>query len=187
MKMFIPELGTRIVLLEDFTFDDKYSDEDITLEKGVKISVKRIQIKKGRSYDNHIEFTVLKCKENKFSKHCGEVYQIKLYELTDMEFELETCNDDTKEALIKTLDDIQNHTNGVNYEYRKVESVLLDSKNLLAFSPQQPPMTFFKKAIERMKKREKEFKDVMSYDKLYAIVNKHFRKNKIAELLKEDS
>lgn len=183
--MFIPEIGTKIVLLENLTFIPRNRQQTITIEKGLKLSVKKIEIKKGGSLTNNLSFSVLKCKENKLSPHHGNEYSIRLFDLNEMEFELEQCNDDTKIALIKTLEDVQNKL-GLSYGYRKIESVLLDSKNIISFSPQHTPMVFFKKAIERMENRENEYKEVMSYDKLYTIVNKHFRKNKIAELLKED-
>lgn len=184
MKMFIPEIGTRIVLTEDFYFTEE-SDKDGILEKDLKLSIRRIDVKKGRSYTNHVEVTVLKCKENKESLYYGCNICIPIYDFNEMIFELESCNDDTKESLIKTLEDIQNYTNGINVEYRKIESVLLDSKNIISFSPQKPPIVFFRTIITRMEKRKKEYEAIISYEKLYGIVNKHFRKNKIAELLKD--
>lgn len=182
--MFIPEIGTRLILTEDFYFTH-YSDDDAVLEKGLKLSIKRIEVKGGKSHTNHVEFRILKCKENKNSRFCGDTVRIGLYELNEMEFDLEECNTDTKEALIKTMEDIQVYTKGLNADYRKLESVLLDTKNLISFSPQQPPISFFRSIVKRMDKRKLEYIKIIPYEKLYGIVNKYFRKSKIAELLKE--
>ncbi len=185
MKMFIPEIGTRIVLIEDFYFTH-YSNNDAVLEKGLKLSIKKMVIKKGRSHTNHVEVSVLKCKENKNSQFCSSSVEISIYEFNEMVFDLEDCNSDTKDALIKTLEDIQEYTKGLNTYYKILESILLDSKNIISFSPQQSPIVFFRTIVNRIKKREKEYKDFISYEKLYGIVNKYFRKSKIAELLKND-
>lgn len=185
--MFIPEIGTNIVLTEKFVFtnNNRWSSEDEILEIGTKLSVKKIVIKSGRSYSNQVQFRVLKCKANKDCKLYNQVIYVGIYDLNEMEFEIVDCNEETKKALLQTMEDIQNFTKGLNSNYRKIESVLLNGKNLISFSPQKPPLSFFRDAVNRLEKRRREYENIMSYDKIYAIVNKNFRKNKIAELLKE--
>ena len=181
MKMFIPEIGSRIVLIEDFEFSicEKY---DI-IEAGVILSIKKISIKMGQSHNNHIEFNVLKCKENKKSKFYGDKIRVSIMDVNDMNFDLIDCNEETKNSMINVLSDIRTKTGGVNDGYRKIESVLLDGKNILAFYPTKSPIVFFKEILLKIKNVERYYSKIMTYDELYAIINKNFRKTKIAIML----
>ena len=89
MKMFIPEIGTRIILTENFTF--YVSDVEKNIDAGVRLSVKKISIKIGRSHENNIIFNVLKCKENKNSPYQGSTIKVNIVDINEMIFEMDKC------------------------------------------------------------------------------------------------
>jgi len=180
MKMFIPEIGTRILLIEDFTFVS--NAHSVMLNKGVKLSVKKISIKLGQYYNNCVYFSVLRCKENKDCIYIGEILEINIYELNEMEFEIEGCNDVTKKLALDTLCEIKDSFKYIE-DYRKIESVILGGKNLISFSPQQTPTIYYKSVLSRIDKATYEINKYYDSEKLKTILNKYIRKNKINNLL----
>ncbi len=179
MKMFIPEIGTKIILSEDFYFT--FNGEDAILKSGMRLVVRKIVIKQGQSHTNHIKFNVPKYKCNS-GDFLGSIISIILYELNDMDFEFEDYNDDTKKLVYDILQDVQNITNGLTNDYKKIESILLNGKNLISFFPHQVPLVLLKSLSNRLEKRRKEVKKI-DYKKILDILNKYIRKTKIEEIL----
>lgn len=183
-QMFIPEIGTKIVLEEDFYFT--YNNEETVLTKGMRLHISRIVIKNGKSHTNHVVVAIpANLKINKSNIHCGKRLKISIYEFNEMFFEQLEFNEETKNAMIKTLEDVKILTNGSNTEYYKnVERIILNGKNLVNFSSNENPMVFFRKAVKRLDNDidilNRRHKD--SYKSVYNILNKHFRQNKISSL-----
>ena len=133
MNMFIPEIGTSLKLEEDwsvisynidynsvrselidggFIEEVKHVDTNhtkyytFTLPKGTRLTVKKIELKRGKSNTNGITFYVPKTKQ--VLKKIGSLqFKVLLPDLEDMNFELEECNQITLDYVMKFLNDVR--------------------------------------------------------------------------------
>ena len=173
MKMFIPEIGSRITLSEDWLVMTNYMDYDsenllrdnglltetkradgmsiyytFTIPKGMTLSIKKVNLKRGKSNSNGVQFYVPKPKQID-SRYATLTFTVLLPDLLDLEFELEDKNEDTFKFAMDFLTVMRTEQGGSSNTYREIEKVLLNHKTMLSFSPQQKIVTFAKSVSNR--------------------------------------
>jgi hypothetical protein len=208
MKMFIPEIGSRLTLSEDWLVISNEIDwstvrmlnneglltetkrEDgarlyytFTLPKGTTISIKQVKLKRGKSNLNGVEFYVPKPKQP--DKRFGTAkFKVLLPDLVDLEFELEEKNEDTFEFAMDFLKVMREEYGGSSSTYREIEKILLNHKTMLSFSPQQTITTYSKSVSNRFEKYDYSgyyYKGEMK--EIHRKFNSYNRKYKISKVL----
>lgn len=204
MNINILELGTKIILTEDFKFSylkihtsyawnsDIYNywesfriGDEVILPKDTVLILKKYEIKRGRSHSNHCVFSVHKTK-NTEQKFISATINIWIQELPEMIFEKISPNIETKNFLFSVLDHpsiIETYGNFNNTKYKSVESIVLNSKNKMNFSTSQDLAVYYRSLEKRINTiLEYKYSDI-DYKPLLAIVEGEYRKLKIRNLL----
>ena len=209
MKMFIPEIGSRITLSEDWmviTNSLDYSSKILlqenglltetkrddgyvlyyhfTIPKDMTLSIKKVNLKRGRSTSNGIEFYIPKPKQP--DKRFGTVtFKVLLPDLDDLEFELAEKDEDTFNFAMDFLSVMREEHGGHTNTYREIEKILLNNKTMLSFSPQQKIATFAKSVSNRFEKYNydgyhysKEMKDI---HKKFNTYNRRYKISKVLD------
>lgn len=209
MKMFIPEIGSRITLSDDWmviTNNLDYSSklllqendlltetkrEDgytlyhhFTIPKGMTLSIKKVILKRGMSNTNGIEFYIPKPKQPD-SRFGSISFKVLLPDLEDLEFELAEKNEDTFKFAMDFLTVMREEHGGHTKTYREIEKILLNNKTMLSFSPQQKIDTFSKSVSNRFEKYNYEGyhynKEMKVIHKKFNTYNRRYKINKVLE------
>jgi len=207
MKLFIPEIGTKLKLTEDWNFVlyEEYRNEKMFKAIGktftsnyrsstpptnhiVKIpadtilNIDRVYIRKGVSDFSSITFTISK-KENKKHKFAGTRFWVKLSDVNEIHYELVSCNEKTM-ALIHEIDE-KTKMCMESIDQSKFMKLILDGNTVNNVRPQELPSHFINKVISAIKEFNVSKKVVRNYElehELFSFIRAH----KIASFLYED-
>lgn len=182
--MLIPELGTHIILLEDFTFTN--DNNEVIFNKGMVLSIMKFDIKNGRSNKNNVVIRVLKLVANKNSIFYNQRVKIPLCEFNEMEFEFKDYNKDTKEHMGIILDSVKEFYPYESDQYREVEKALLNGKNMGNFQPHQMIGVFLKSCYERLERDKSYLNRRFDYPMISGMIMTYLRKMRIGKLLNID-
>lgn len=190
MKLFMPEIGSKLRLTEDwkfilyseyrnkklltavgkpFSYHSNNQNYIVTIPEGTVLTIDRVYIHKGVSAYSSVTFNIPK-KENPRHKFAGTRFWAKLSDVNNIEFELLSCNEKTME-LIREIDD---KTKVVldSLEQSGFMNMLLDGKTVNNVRPQEIPSHFINKLVETL-------------DKFIAIKGNHGNKEKTNEELRK--
>ena len=154
MKLFIPEIGTKIKLTADWKFvlyneyrnrglrniilkpfNNTYSGQNIivTIPEDTTLTVDRVYIRKGVSDYSSITFNISK-QANPKHIYAGTRFWAKLSDVNSIEFELLSCNEKTMQLII----DIDEKTKKIldSLEQSAFMNMLLDGKTVNNVRPQ---------------------------------------------------
>jgi hypothetical protein len=209
MKMFIPEIGSRITLSEDWmvvtnTLD--YSSRillaendlvtetkredgyvlyyNFTIPKGTTLSIKQVKLKRGKSMSNGVEFYIPKPKQP--DKRFGTVqFKVLLPDLDDLEFELAEKNEETFNFAMDFLSVLREENGGHTNTYREIEKIILNNKTMLSFSPQQKISSFAKSVSNRFEKYDytgyQYNKEMKDIHKKFNTYNRRYKISKVLD------
>lgn len=208
MKLFIPEIGTKIKLTADWKFvlyneyrnrglrdiilkpyNNAFSGQNIivTIPEDTILTVDRVYIRKGVSDYSSITFNISK-KENPKHIYGGTRFWAKLSDVNNIEFELLSCNEKTMQLII----DIDEKTKKIldSLEQSAFMNMLLDGKTVNNVRPQELPSHFINKLIYTIDKfieiKGKDGKHKNSNQELKQALIQYIRAHKIASFLDED-
>ncbi len=172
MNLFVPDVGAKIVLSEnwDLILYDEYRNESlfknlgftrggyqsqknhqITIPKDTILTVKRVYIRQGLSQYSSLTFAIAK-KDSPDKRFCGVRFWASLNDVNQIKFDLKECNEDLLKAVDNCLYDIK-EKHSQPHTYKEIESLIIESGNVNTFRPIEDGYTYFRKAVNRVKER----------------------------------
>lgn len=207
MQIFIPEIGSKLKLINDFKFtlynDINRKDENtnfikklglsieknniIILPKDTILTIKKYNIKVGYSHHSRIYVRINKnCSNNILLESSN--FWIALNEINKLEFEFLESNSELVENLYLILNELRNNMCLENF--RLLESFILERKNIATFVSNDNTFDYLNKKINKME-------DILNLKKKYwfstdlykenfkfalSVLSKYVRKLKISKL-----
>lgn len=195
MKLYVPEIGTKLVLRKPWKFvlhneyrntklieafginkqtsNDKYL---VTLPVDTVLTVKRIYIRQGVSTYSSLTFSITKgnCPNN--SKLEKTKFWASLNDVYNIDFEFYECDVETKKTILSLYDELKEKYS--THEMKKMTKIIFEKEAVLSLSPQIDPHTWFVNMFNRIKGTF-----IENDSTLYSILNNHYRKYKIQDLV----
>ena len=171
MNLFIPDIGTRLKLTEDWKFvlqpehrNEKlfknlgrsYSEQKkllVTIPKETILTVRRLYIKQGQAAFSSVTFTITKksCPNNrnlessKFWSSIGDVNRI--------QFELGECDEETLESITSLYDNLKELV--PLHQFNKISKIMFEHANLVKIRPQVDGFIYYTDLYDRIENGEK--------------------------------
>lgn len=203
MNLFVPDIGTRLKLTENWNviIQDEYrvnilekmgitSERDkkylIIIPKDTILTVKKIYVRQGNATYSSVSFSIKKkdCPNNKLME--GSKFWASLSDVNRLQFELETCNEETLESITLLYDNLKKTIPG--NPFNKIVKTIFSNGNIVKLRPQEDGYIFFQDMFSRIEK-DLSFKSILDKEKLYdevmLIINKGYRKYKLRSLIEE--
>lgn len=198
MKLFIPEIGNRLILTKDweftlyweyrnskmldklgkeFSFHSKAKNYNVVIPAGTILGVDRIYIRKGVSNFSSVTFTIPKV-ENKKNSLSGTRFWASLSDVNKIEFELLTCNEDTLSNLRKINDDLKKLIVEPQ-QHSYFMKVLLNGKTLNMIRPQEDINTYLREANNRLSEIKVASHMKENFKKVHEYLGLEYRKVKL--------
>lgn len=205
MKLFIPDIGTTLKLTEDWRviiqdeyrvnilekmgIDTEYGKKYlITIPKDTILTVKKIYVRQGQSTYSSVSFTIKKknCPGNKSME--GSKFWASLSDVNRIQFELESCNEETLESITILYDELKKALDGQVFN-NIIKTIFGNGNgNIVKLRPQEDGYIFFTEMLSRIEK-DANFKSYLDkkdiYDETMMIINKSYRKYKLRSLIEE--
>lgn len=178
MKLFLPEIGNRLVLTKDWEFvlywerrnaklmeklghkfeyiwthrpntnGTKKRNFLVTIPAGTVMGVDRIYIRRGVSDFSSVTFTIPKA-ENKKHPYAGVRFWASLSDVNQIDYELLTCNEATLGDLRRINDELKKEIpDPQTHSY--FMGVILGGKTLNMIRPQENTITYIREASKRI-------------------------------------
>lgn len=211
MKLLIPEIGTKLKLIEDWTFllQSEYRNEKlfkkleldmnksktriVTIPKDTIMTVDRIYIKKGSNSYSSLTFNIPK-KENKKHPLGGSRFWASLTDVNQIEFEQLECNEETLEMIQILNNELRDKHN--NHIISEFFSKALGGRNVNNVRPDYTPFILLNKCRKVAKEQFVNYNNgfssshnkyyIEAYDDIVKLVELKFRKFKIDMLINDD-
>ena len=204
MNLFIPDIGSRLKLTEDWKFilqpeyrneklfknlGKSYSDQKkylVTIPKETVLTVKRVYIRQGQSAYSSVTFGITKksCPNNKNLE--SSKFWASLGDVNRLKFELEDCNEETLESITALYDNLKEYV--PLHLFNHVSKLMFENANLVKVRPQDDGFIYYTDLYTRIGNGEllkKWIKDDNLYESIMASINTHYRQFKIRSLIEE--
>lgn len=209
MKLFLPEIGNRLVLTKDWEFvlywesrnakliekmgfkyehiwshkqnSHKKQNFLVTMPIGTVLSVDRIYIRKGNAGFSSVSFRIPKV-ENKKHTFSGVRFWASLSDVNQIEFDLLTCNEETLNDLRRINDELKKEIidpQAHNY----FMNIVLGGKTLNMIRPQENTITYLREATKRLYETDPRMGMIENYGKVREFLGLEYRKLKVKELI----
>ncbi len=198
MNLFIPEIGTKLILTEDSNVVlykdtknnnlahalslDPEKNTDIIIPAGTIMTIRGFYLKQAYSHKSSVVFSIAKnCSPNK--KFHGQSFRLMLSDVNNIEYKLSDCDEILLKDLKWCMESIKKIAPYLDL-YRYVESLLFDTKNINTFREMGEGREFYETAIKKLEtccyslNHDRDF-----FEKCLKIFTPKLRKYKIAALL----